>query len=145
MYTKTFTYTDFKGNKRTETARFNLTKAELVEMQNSHLGGLDARVERISEQQDNRAIMEIFKDIIRRSYGVISDDGRRFEKSDELFEDFSQTEMYSMLFMELLSGYEAATEFINGIIPDDVTTALNRAAAQPPSESASAPVLMPTN
>lgn len=139
MYTKTFTYIDFKGNKRTETARFNLTKAELVEMQNSHLGGLDARVERISEQQDNRAIMEIFKDIIRRSYGVISDDGRRFEKSDALFEDFAQTEMYSMLFMELLSGYEAATAFINGIIPDDVTTALNQA----PSEPGSAPVLMP--
>lgn len=145
MYVKEIEYTDYRGQKRKETHRFNLTKAELVEMQNSHLGGMDVRMQRLTEAQDNRAIMAIFKDIIRKSYGVISDDGRRFIKSDELSDEFEQTEAYSIFVMELLNGYEEATKFVNEIIPKDVADEINKVSAISEGGSPVIPLAKPEN
>ena len=50
-------------------------------------------------------------------------DGRRFIKSAELSEAFSQTEAYSNLYMELITNADAAAAFINGIVPEDVAQA----------------------
>ena len=101
MLKKTITYTDYDGNERTEDFYFNLTKAEITEMELSHDGGLTKLIEKIVAEQDSKRIVEIFKDLILRAYGEKSPDGKRFVKNQELRDAFAQTEAYSDLFMEL--------------------------------------------
>jgi len=118
MLKKTITYTDYNGTERTEDFFFNLTKAEIVQMELSVNGGLDVLLEKIVKTQDSPKLIEIFKDLILKSYGEKSDDGRRFVKSEELSQAFSHTEAYSELYMELAFDSDAAVAFVNGIIPN---------------------------
>ena len=120
MLTKTVKYTDYNGNERTETLNFHLTKAEIAEMELSMPGGMSVTIQRIIEAQDTKELIAIFKDLLLKSYGVKSPDGRRFIKNDELREEFSQTEAYSEMFMELATDAKAASDFVNGIIPADM-------------------------
>ena len=118
MYAKTMTYTDYDGEERTETFYFNLTKAEIAEMELSSTGGLEQTIKEIIAAKDNAKLVQLFKGLVLKAYGVKSPDGRRFIKNDELREEFSQTEAYSDLFMELVSDAGAAADFINKITPN---------------------------
>lgn len=118
MLKKTMTYTDYNGVERTEDFYFNLTKAEIMELEMSTSGGFCEMINEIIAAQDAPAIMKAFKDIILKSYGEKSPDGKRFVKSEELSTAFSQTEAYSMLFMELANDAEALSNFIDAIIPE---------------------------
>ncbi len=117
MLKKTITYTDFNGVERKENFYFNLTKAEVIEMEMSVNGGMAEQIQKIIDAQDVTTIIKVFKEIILKAYGVKSDDGRRFIKSKEVTDDFAQTEAYSILFTELATDAEAAAAFINGIMP----------------------------
>lgn len=119
MLKKTMTFTDYNDNERTEDFYFNLSKAELSEMELSTTGGLGQMIQDIVAAQDTPRIISIFKDLILKSYGIKSADGRRFIKSKELSMEFAQTEAYSDLFMLLATDEAAATEFINGIVPQE--------------------------
>jgi hypothetical protein len=118
MLKKTFTYVDFNGVERTEDHYFNLSKAELMEMELSTTGGLAEMINKIVNAKDAPAIVKVFKDLVLKAYGQKSADGRRFIKSKELSEEFAQTEAYSQLFMELATDADAAAKFVNGIVPD---------------------------
>lgn len=120
MLKKTITYTDYNNEERTEDFYFNLSKAELMEMELSTAGGLTEMITKIVNEKDVPKIIEIFKDLILKAYGQKSADGRRFIKSKELSEEFSQTEAYSELFMELASDDKAAAAFVNGIVQVDM-------------------------
>ena len=122
MLKKTITYEDFNGVERKEDFYFNLSKAEIMEMQFGTVGGLDAMLKKIIDAKDVKSIMDTFKMLILKAYGIKSDDGRRFIKSEEISKEFEQTEAYSILYMELASDDNAAAEFVNGIIPKDVAT-----------------------
>lgn len=124
MLTKSITYTDYNGNVRTEDFLFNLSKAEIIELESSQSGGLSKMLEDVVKSNDNRKIVDVFKSIILKAYGKKSDDGRRFIKSAEIREEFEQTEAYSELFMELATDSEAAAAFVNGIIPKDLAAKL---------------------
>lgn len=117
MLKKTITYVDFDGNERTEDFYFNLTKAEVTEMEMSVEGGLGKSLEKIVAEKDSKRIIETFKDLILRSYGEKSPDGKRFVKNQELRDAFAQTEAYSELFMELATKADMAAAFVNGIVP----------------------------
>ena len=117
MLKKTMTYTNYNGEEITEDFYFNLTKAEVMEMELTTQGGLVEKIERIVAAKDVAEIIAVFKEIILKAYGVKSPDGKRFIKNDELREAFAQTEAYSDLFMELATDAEKASEFINGIAP----------------------------
>ena len=119
MLKKTITYTDYEGNERTEDFYFNLSKAEILEMDLSASGGLEKLIRRIISEQNGEKIVKIFKEIILKAYGEKSLDGKRFIKNDELTEAFTQTEAYSQLFVELATDSDAAAAFINGIIPKE--------------------------
>ena len=118
MLKKTITYTDYNGVERTEDFYFNLSKAELAEMELSVDGGMSKMIEKISKTNDVQSVVKFFKEIILKSYGEKSEDGKRFKKSEELSESFSQTEAYSEMFMEFFTDTESAISFINNIIPD---------------------------
>jgi hypothetical protein len=124
MLKKTITYTDYNGSERTEDFYFNLSKAEIVEMEMSITGGMAETIQRIIAAQDAPAIIEIFKTLVFKAYGEKSPDGRRFVKSNEIAKAFSQTEAYSQLFMELATNADAASEFINNIIPVDIVKSM---------------------
>lgn len=117
MLIETRTYIDYNGNERTEDFYFNLTKAEIMEMEMTTTGGFAEMVQRIVAAQDAPAIIKIFKDIILKAYGQKSPDGKHFIKNDKLREEFAQTEAYSDLFMELATDADKAAKFINGIVP----------------------------
>lgn len=117
MLKKTITYIDYNDNERKEDFYFNLTQAEVIEMEMSTSGGLVEMINRIVAAQDAPAIISVFKKLILKAYGEKSPDGKRFIKTEEISEAFSQTEAYSQLFTELATNAEAATEFVNGIIP----------------------------
>jgi hypothetical protein len=117
MIKKTITYTDYNGVERTEDFYFNLTKAEVAEMEMSTTGGMAEMIKRVVAAQDQPTIIKIFKDLILRAYGEKSPDGKRFIKSDELSTAFAQTEAYSQLFMELAIDADKAAQFVNGIVP----------------------------
>ena len=118
MLTKTITYTDYNGAERTEPFYFNLSQAELIDMQ---LGGKDGlysvKLQKMIENHDAAAIVATIKEFVLKSYGEKTDDGKRFIKSPEISEAFMQTEAYSQLITELLSDDAKSSEFILGIMP----------------------------
>ena len=117
MLKKTITYNDYNGVERTEDFYFNLTKAEIMEMELSTTGGLSEMITRIVNAKDAPAIIKIFKDLILKAYGEKSADGKHFKKSQEISDAFAQTEAYSILFMELATDADAAAKFVNAIVP----------------------------
>ena len=118
MLKKTITYTDYNDVERTEDFYFNLTKAELMEMEMGAVGGLSGMIEKIVSAKDAPAIIKVFKELVLKAYGEKSADGKRFIKSKEISDAFSQTEAYSQLFMELATDADAASKFVNGIAPN---------------------------
>ena len=119
MIKKTITYKDFNGNDRTEEFYFNLTKAEVTRMEMSTTGGMAEMIQRVIAAQDAPSLIRIFEEMIQKSYGVKTPDGRGFIKRKEDLENFMATEAYSQLFMELVTDADSAAEFVNGIIPSD--------------------------
>lgn len=117
MIKKTITYTDYNGIERTEDHYFNLNEAEVTKMEMSTSGGLAEKIQRITALKDVPAIIEVFETLIQKSYGVKTPDGRGFVKRKEDLEAFMATEAYSILFMELATDADAASKFVNGIIP----------------------------
>lgn len=122
MLKETITYNDYNGNERTEDFYFNLTNAEVTEMEMSTAGGLAEMINRVVAAQDAPSIIKIFKELILKAYGEKSADGKRFVKSEEISTAFSQTEAYSILFMKLATDADAASKFVNGIVPKPAKT-----------------------
>lgn len=119
MLKKTITYTDYNGEERTEDFYFNLTPAELTEMEYSSDIPMSSLIDRLSKSKDVPETIKIFKELILKAYGEKSPDGRRFIKSEELSTAFSQTEAYNELFMECATDSKAGAAFINGIMPNE--------------------------
>jgi hypothetical protein len=118
MYKQIFTYTDYNGVERKEEHYFNLTKSEIVKMQVSEEGGYAEKLQRAVDNNDGRVIMQVIDELIEKSYGVKSLDGKRFEKSEDITRAFKQTPAYDELFMELVTDADKAANFVNGILPE---------------------------
>lgn len=130
MFAKTIKYKDYNDNEREETFLFNLSEAEVMEMELGVSGGMSEMLKRIVETQSGPEIADIFKRIILKSYGEKSLDGKHFRKSDEISEEFRNTDAYNKLFMELLTDNNALEEFMIGIMPVNPKEAREQVAAQ---------------
>ena len=128
---KTITYTDYNGVERKEDFYFNLSKAEILEMEMGTTGGFAEMIQKVIDTKDVPSIMKIFKEMLLKAYGEKSADGKRFVKSPELTRAFEQTEAYSIMFMELATDADAAAAFVNGIIPSDLAKQLPENATAP--------------
>lgn len=126
MLKKTITYQDLDGNPVTEDFYFNLSKAEIAEMELSYDGGFSGYLKKIIESQNGAEIIAVFKSIIMKAVGRRSEDGKRFIKSEEITNDFLQTDAYSQMFMELVTDADAASNFIQGIVPSDMNEAISK-------------------
>lgn len=115
MIKKTIEFEDYNGEKKKIDYYFHMNKAELTELELSTSGGLEATIKRLMDEKDGKEIVAIFKDLILKSYGEKTVDGR-FHKSKELSEKFSETAAYPILFMELATDADAAANFVNGMI-----------------------------
>lgn len=133
MIKKTVIYTDFDGNERTEDHYFHLNDAEVaIWLTQSGDYTLDKVLERLASEHNGRKIMEIFTDLLKRSYGVKSLDGRRFMKSEEATKEFMETEAFSQIFMELVTDAKKASDFVNGIIPKTMSDKVKKIMAENP-------------
>lgn len=135
MLKKAITYTDYDGKQRTEDFYFNLTQAEIIELNMSPMGGLDNTLRKIIKETNTGKIVEMIKHIILMAYGEKSFDGKKFIKKDpatgrKLADDFEESPAFSELFMELLGDEKKAAAFINGIIPQSVANKVNEPQAQ---------------
>lgn len=117
MVKKTVTYTDFDGNERTEDFFFHLTEQELTEWELSVDGGLSGVLQRIIQSHDSKKMIEIFKDLLIKSYGQKTPDGRGFIKNEEVLNNFIYTQAFSDLYMELATNDKSAADFVKGIMP----------------------------
>ncbi len=117
MLKKTITYVDYNDKERTETHYFDLNEVEATELELSVEGGMSKKLEAIAKSEDKAAMFKFFKDLIAKSYGIKSEDGRRFIKSEQISEEFTQTRAYSKLMMELATNGEELAAFFNGVIP----------------------------
>lgn len=127
MYKRTITYEDYDGNERTEDFYFYMNKAEIIQWLTCNGGyTLDKQLERLAKTSKGRDIMEIFEDLLKRSYGQKSVDGRRFDKTKEIWEDFRSTEAYSEIYTELVTDAKKSAAFINSIIPAKMAAEINQ-------------------
>lgn len=114
------TYTTYNDETITEDFYFNLNKAELVQLQFNANGSYSNFMERIMNERDYKTLGEEFRNIILSAYGKKSDDGKQFRKSDAIREEFENSAAFAELYIELISGGEAATKFFTGILPKDL-------------------------
>lgn len=124
MLKKTITYTDFNGQTRTEDFYFNLSKSEIILLETTTPGGYTAMLQRIVDSKDNIELMKVFTDLIKRSYGVKSEDGKRFVKSEQALEDFVNSAAFDEMFTEFFTSDAAAADFAKGILPKDALKGL---------------------
>lgn len=134
MYVKTIEFEDFNGNTLKEDFYFHMTEKEVAAwvLTNGNYT-LDKVLERYNEEKNGREIMNVFDDLLHRSYGRKSLDGRRFEKNEKLWEEFSQTEAYSNFYMELITDAKVAAEFFNGIIPKKMADSIEQIMKENPN------------
>ena len=117
MYEKNIKFTDFFGNQRSETRYFNLSEAEIMDANFDQKGDFSQLIQGIANTKDQEALGRLFKEIILRSYGEPSPDGIYFNKSPEIRARFESSALYNALYMELLFDADAASDFINKVIP----------------------------
>ena len=127
MYKITETFEDFNGNKRTEDFYFNFMESELTHMQFKTKGGLAGTINKIIATQDTPGLIDIFEELLQKSYGEKTADGRGFHKSPELLQSFMETEAYSQIYMRLATDNKAAQDFINNVVPKKMQDAAKQA------------------
>lgn len=126
MYAKKIKYTDYNGNEREETFYFNLSKAELIDLEWRTPGGLENYMKHIMSMMDGQALADTFKMLIEKSYGVKDPEGRRFIKNEKVLKNFTETEAYVELYVQLATDDKAAAEFVNGIFPKEAVEAARK-------------------
>ena len=119
MYKKTITYIDFNDEEVTDTLYFHMTEAELIEMELAN-NGIQKRYEAAMESNNIYELSQLMKELILRSYGEKSSDGKRFVKTQEMQDAFKASEAYSAFYTELMQSEEASDEFVSNFLPSNL-------------------------
>lgn len=129
MLKKTIKYTDYNGVEQEETLYFNLSRAELLDMEFETPGGLANHLKKIVDSEDAVTIYKTFKNLVVNSYGEKSADGKMFLKSEANTQAFTNSEAFSELLVTLCSDADEAIVFVNGILPAGMVAEAQRAQA----------------
>lgn len=117
MVKRRISYTDYDGTERTEDFYFNITEAEMYQLEASEEGGLSTKLQKLIDSPNGKEIMQYVNEIIMTAYGEKSADGRRFIKSPELSKAFSETPAYNQIFLELVLDAKKAADFVTAVLP----------------------------
>ena len=120
MFSREFEYTGYDGQPKKDTYWFNLTEAELYEIDLSSIHGFTGEMTRLLKEERTKEIVEAFKSIILGAVGTVSADGRKFIKNEAIKEDFYRSKAYTQLFVELVSSGEKLAEFLKAAIPEEI-------------------------
>lgn len=120
MFSRDFEYTGYDGQPKKDTYWFNLTEAELYEIDLSSIRGFTGEMTKLLKEERTKEIVDAFKSIILGAVGSVSADGRKFIKNEEIKEDFYRSKAYSQLFVELVSSGEKLAEFLRAAIPEEI-------------------------
>ena len=142
MFIKTVKFEDLNGQEKKKECYFHFFESEIFEMELSEKGGFAETIYAMVRAEDTPTLTIILKDFILKAYGIKSPDGERFEKSPEISNAFSQTGAFSALYMELVTNDEAASEFINALITDDIRESISKRLQEKKDNT---PVLVPVN
>lgn len=121
MFIRNITYVDLDGNTQTKPFHFHLSEAEVVELESEHHGGLSGFAERVAHTENYGALVKEFKHIVLTAYGLR--EGDSFLKTEDLRVRFQGSGAFSALFMEFLRDQTTLTDFINGVMPKNMTEA----------------------
>ena len=131
MLTKTITYTDYNGVEKTEDFRFNLSKLEMLDlslsMSDTDEENVRTKMEKYLDEKNYKPVIEILKKLVLKAYGVKSEDGKRFEKSEELSTAFSQHPAFEVLIFEMMQNPEVASNFMINLIPSELQSEVKTA------------------
>lgn len=130
MLKREIKFTDFNDQPGTETAYFHMTKTEWLELEATYPKGIEGTMLELTRNNDRRGMFRVFQDLVLNSYGVKSEDGRRFIKNDELSTDFKQSAAFDALFIELFSTEQNAVDFLKGLFPTDMRAEIDRVELQ---------------
>jgi hypothetical protein len=120
MIKKVIKYTDYNDVEREEAFWFNLSKSELSRMAMSQEGDMSEKIRDMVKAKDTKAILQIFEDIILKAYGIKSEDGKRFMKSEDISRSFVESPAYDELYFELIQDGEKMANFISALLPKDL-------------------------
>lgn len=119
MLAKPITYKDpFSGENVTETFYFNITTAEMLDIEARYNGSIMTAIRRVLDSRNLESIIEIFKYLIGKAYGERPLNTNKFVKSKEATDAFLSSDAYSELMFELLEDKEAASEFFTHVFPE---------------------------
>ena len=122
MFKIPITYVGFDGKEKTRDFYFNLTKGEIAEIHISLPGGFDGFLKRLDDDPDVADIVNVFKQLILKSYGKRTAENK-FIKSKEISEEFAATDAYSELFLKFLDNEDDfVNKFLEGAINAPVGT-----------------------
>lgn len=134
MLTKNITYTDLNGKERTDQYMFHMSKADVIrleaelstpeEFEDGSTTALERVINKFVETKNIHEIVMFFEDLIKRSFGVKSEDGRSFLKYLDASDAFMQSPAYDVLLIELLSNEQNAIAFFSAILPDDISPSI---------------------
>ena len=131
MLSHSITFVDFNGNSRTKEILFNLTEAEMVQLQLDSPRGIQAEVQDAIDNNDLRGVLAFIKKVVHAAYGEKSEDGLNFHKSDELRENFISSALYSPLLLSLFEDEgRVGAKFIRDLMPADLIARAEAQAAQ---------------
>lgn len=116
MIKQVIKYRDFNDNEAEETAMFNLSENDILDILVEFPEGFETVIENWEKTGDFSEMIRLFKIIIKKAYGVKSEDGKYFRKSDEASEDFMQSAAYEELFRRLRTDEALAIEFFTNLI-----------------------------
>ena len=138
MIKKNITYFDFDGEERTDAFYFNLSKAELMDIELDYDGNMSRAMNTMLEKRDMKGVLGLLGKLVRKAYGEKSADGRRFLKNQELEDSFATTDAYSNLLIELVNDENKLRAFVTGVIPTDMRTEVEKKMAEAEAEEAKA-------
>ena len=120
MLKETIKYVDFNDLEREEDFYFNLTRTELIRMEMDKNGSLTGLIMKITKANDMPDIFEAMEKLILKAYGEKSVDGRFFNKSEEISNNFMNSPAYDKLFEKLTTDANYTYKFLIGILPKDL-------------------------
>lgn len=123
MIKQSISYVDYNGENQTEDFYFNLSKAEILEMMVADENIVES-LQNLAKNGTATQAMNWFKDLIQKSVGEKSEDGKRFVKSPEITKNFMESPAFSEFLFDIIQNPAKSEPFVQGLLPNDVLAAM---------------------